>query len=68
MEDITLRVPTADLAILAMFAERMGWSIDRQQSVELGMREIASGDFYTNDEVQQMLKNKLNSYNQKVAV
>lgn len=32
MEDVLLRVPTADMAIVSLFAERMGWTIDRRRN------------------------------------
>lgn len=33
MEDVVLRMPSADVALLSLFAERMGWTIDRRQNV-----------------------------------
>ena len=33
MEDIVLRMPSTDVALLSLFAERMGWTIDRRQNV-----------------------------------
>jgi len=33
MEDVTLRIPSADVALVMQFASRMGWTIDNHRSV-----------------------------------
>ena len=32
MEDVVLKMPTTDVALIMQFASRMGWTIDRRQS------------------------------------
>ena len=33
MEDVTLRMPSSDVALVMQFASRMGWTIDNRRSV-----------------------------------
>ncbi|MBQ7382644.1 MAG: hypothetical protein IJV61_06465 [Paludibacteraceae bacterium] len=32
MEDVTLRIPSSDVALVMQFASRMGWTIDNRRS------------------------------------
>ena len=53
MEDVTLRIPSADVALVMQFASRMGWTIDNRRSVVsrfIACRKNASD--LTEDEIQ----------------
>ena len=54
MEDVTLRIPSADVALVMQFASRMGWTVDNRRSVVSrfidACRKNASG--LTEDEIQ----------------
>ena len=54
MEDVTLRMPSSDVALVMQFASRMGWTVDNRRSVVSrfidACRKNASG--LTEDEIQ----------------
>ena len=54
MEDVTLRMPSSDVALVMQFASRMGWTVDNRRSVVSRLidacRKDASG--LTEDEIQ----------------
>jgi len=51
MEDVMLRMPTADVALLLQFAQRMGWTMDRRQNaVSRFINECRKNDGLLSDE------------------
>ena len=54
MEDVTLRMPTADVALVMQFASRMGWIIDNRRSVVSRFIDacLKNASSLTEDEIQ----------------
>ena len=54
MEDVTLRMPTADVALVMQFASRMGWTIDNRRSVVSRFIDacLKNASSLTEDEIQ----------------
>ncbi len=55
MEDVVLKMPTADVALIMQFASRMGWTIESRRNPVARFIEACSkshGDALTDEEIQ----------------
>ena len=55
MEDVVLKMPTADVALITQFANRMGWMIERRRNPIARFIETCSksnADALTDEDIQ----------------
>ena len=65
MEDVVLRIPASDVALVMQFANRMGWMITNKQNLQpytwdeareriaIAKQQFASGQFQSHEDVMQ---------------
>ena len=52
MEELVLSIPTQDAALIETLAQRMGWTMRRQTSVERFINSCQSTSQMTDEEIQ----------------